>query len=371
MASGLLTPLAVAGLIVFRACKTRRFEKSGLITLGVSLAVTGFGASLFTPFAGDEPLKAHSVMQFIAALTRNLTWPFFHAPWMALFIALPLLVLAFLYFRPAFKEVRAAEFLLLLGLWSVMQSLALAYGRANFGEDVPASRYMDKLNVLVIASLFATLLLAQFWLNGPVSKKFTLLVPLAFAAVIFFGLVRISNIVVDDLLVPTRLMELVGEERVATYMSTGDEHDFFEKPTVSPDPKVVLGVLRDAPLQAIMPAANLAPTAVPVTGRLSGISNWLLRHAVLILCAGLGLGLVLLGVALIRSSQGLSWENLPAFLILLALLCSLGFVWTKSPLRRETVERQLQYQLVSYFKSVNNPKRAAIHEQKAELLNAP
>jgi hypothetical protein len=152
-------------------------------------------------------------------------------------------------------------------------------------------------------------------------------------------------------------------------MATGNERDFFEEPTVSPDPKVVLEVLRDAQLQTIMPAANLAPAAVPVTGRLSGISDWLLRHAVLIFYAGLGIGIALLGVALMRSPSGLAWENLPACLILLALLGALGFAWTKSPTRRETVERQLQYQLAGYFKSVNNSKRAAIHEQKAELLD--
>jgi len=72
--------------------------------------------------------------------------------------------------------------------------------------------------------------------------------------------------------------------------------------------------------------------------------------------------------ALIRSPLGLAWENLPAFITLLMLLAALGFVWTKSPVRRETIERQLQYQLVGYFNSVNNPKRAAIHELKAEAL---
>jgi hypothetical protein len=166
MASGLLTPMAIAGLVILRLIKLRRLEKQNLITLGACLAVIGLGAALITNFAGDELLRAHNFAQFFSALVRDLTWPFFNAPAMALFLALPLFLLAALYLRPDFQESRAAEFLLALGLWSVLQSAALAYGRGNFGEDVPASRYMDKLNVFVIAGLFATVLLGRFWLRG-------------------------------------------------------------------------------------------------------------------------------------------------------------------------------------------------------------
>ena len=368
MASGLLTPLTVIGLVFLRAIKERRFDKRNLITLGASVAVFGLGAALHRSFAGDEPLRAHTFGEFIAALARNLTWPFFDAPGMALFIALPLALLVALYFRPDFLESRAAEFLLVLGLWSVLQSLALAYGRGNFGEVVPASRYMDKLNVFVIASIFATLLLARFWLRGAFSKKFALLPPLIFAAVIFSGLGRISQIVVDHYLLPTRLMNLIAEERVSKFMASGDERDLLEEPTVRPDARVTLGVLRDTKLQAILPAACLPPADARVKGRFADAAGWLLRHATLILYCGVGLFAGLIICALIRSPLGLAWENLPAFVAVLTLLSALGLVWSKSPVRRETIERQLQYQLVGYFKSVNNSRRAAIHELKAEAL---
>ncbi len=368
MASGLLTPLTVSGLAIFRMLKLRRFDRGDLITLGAGLAVTALGACLLTPFPADEPLKAHHFMQFIAALTRNLTWPFFQAPVMALVIVLPLMLLAIVYLRRSFVETQAAEFLLVLGLWSVLQSMALAYGRGNFGEDVPASRYMDKLNVLVIASLFAMVLLARFWMNGARAEKFALVPTLIFAAVIFFGLGRISQLVVNNLLVQTRMMTLVSEERVQRFMANGNESEFFEKPTVRPDPKVIEGVLHDQKLKTIMPAANLAPTLTPVQGRFSDVSDGLLRHAVMFLCAGLGLALILIIQTLVRSPLGLAWENLPEFAILALLLASLGFVWSKGPIHRESVDRDLQYQLVNYFNSVNKPERAAIHQAKAKAL---
>jgi hypothetical protein len=368
MASGLLAPMAVGGLTILRACKQRRLEKGNLITLGACLAVVGLSLALNVTMEDDRPLRAQTLMQFASALARNLNWPFFDVPEMACLFPLPLAILVALYFRPAFPESRAAEFLVTFGLWGGLQSAGLAYGRANYGETIPASRYMDVLNIFVIASLFATVLLPRLWVRGQFPRWAVTLLPLVFAGFIFSGLGRISQIVVDDLLIPTRMMNLVAEERVETFMATGDERDLLEPPTVRPDPEVVLGVLRNAKLQTILPAVCRPPADAPVTGRFAAVSQWLLRNSTGILYCGLGLFVGLIGYALIRSPLGLAWENLPAFIALLAILAALGFAWSKAPVKRETIERDLDYKLAAYFKSVNNLKRAAIFEHKAELL---
>jgi hypothetical protein len=163
-------------------------------------------------------------------------------------------------------------------------------------------------------------------------------------------------------------MTLIAEERVETFMATGDEHELFEQPTVRPDPKVTLGVLRDPTLQAILPASCQPLSSDQDTGRLGSGARWLLRNATLILYAGLVLFIGLMCRSLMCESSGPAWKNFPAFVTGLALLAALGFVWSKEPVRRETIERKLQYQLVDYFKASHNPERAAIHEQKAEAL---
>jgi hypothetical protein len=368
MASGLLAPVTVGGLMVLRAIKHRRIERRNLITLGLCLAVVGLSMALGVSAEGDRPLRAHTSAEFTSALVRNLTWLFFDAPGMAGLIFLPLVLLLVLYFRRNFQETRAAEMLLGLGLWSVLQAAALAYGRGNYGDIFPISRYLDILNVFVIASLFASLRLAQFWLRGAFSTKFSLFLPLVFSAVIFFGLGRISQIVVTDLLLPTRSMNLVAEERVATFMATGDQRELLEQPTVRPDPEVVLEVLRTSQLQTILPAVCLPPADAHVTGRFTAVSQWLLRNSIGLLYCGLGLFAGLIGCALMRSPLGLAWENLPAGIAFLAILAALGFVWSKAPVKRETIERNLDYKLAADFKSTNNLKRAAIFEHKAELL---
>jgi hypothetical protein len=368
MASGLLAPVTVGGLMILRAIKLRRIERGNLITLGLCLAVVGLSLAQGVSAEGDRPLRAHTLAEFTSALVRNLTWPFFDAPGMAGFIFLPLILLLALYFGQNFQESRAAELLLGLGLWSVLQSAALAYGRGNYGDIFPVSRYLDILNVFVIASLFASVLLAQFWLRGAFSKKFALLPPLVFSAVIIFGLCRISQIVVDDLLISTRMMNLVAEERVETFMASGNERDLLEPPTIRPSPEVALKTLRNPKFQAILPAVCLPPADAHVTGRFAAVSQWLLRHSTGILYCGLGLFAGLIGCALIRSPLGLAWENLPAGVAFLAMLSALCFVWSKAPVKRETIERDLDYKLAAYFKSVDNLKRAAIFEHKAGLL---
>jgi hypothetical protein len=287
---------------------------------------------------------------------------------MGCFILLPLILLAALYFRQDFQASRAAELVLGLGLWSALQSVGLAYGRANFGGIFPVSRYLDVLNFFVIASLFASVLLAQSWLRGAVSRKFALLPPLVFSAVIVLGLGRISQIVVENLLRPTRMMNLVAEERVATFMATGDQRELLEQPTVRPDPEVVLEVLRTTQLQTILPAVCLPPADAHVTGRFTAVSQWLLRNSTGLLYCGLGLFTGLIGCALIRSPLGLAWENLPAGIAFLAILAALGFVWSKAPVKRATIERDLDYKLAADFKSMNNLKRAAIFEHRGDLL---
>ena len=212
MASGFLAAVAVGGLMVLRAIKNRRVEKENLLTFGLCLLVVALAAALNVSMPDDLPLRAHTPLQFIAAFARNLAWPFIANPkLMCLVMLLPLVLLVGFYFRKNFAESRAAEFLLVLGLWSALQSAAIAFGRANYGDGFPASRYMDVLNIFVIAGIFAVPLLLRSWTRGKLAGQLAPLLPLVFAGVIFFNLGKISQLVVEQLLTPTRLMNLVAE----------------------------------------------------------------------------------------------------------------------------------------------------------------
>jgi hypothetical protein len=365
IASGLLAPVAVGGLLVLRMLKARRFDKSSMTPLTVCFALFSIGFALNVTKPEDNSFQAHSFLEFTKALVRDLSWPFYDVPLMPIVIASPLIFLLVAYLRPNFPSPRAAEFILALALWSALQSVAIAYGRANYGGDVPASRYSDMFQMLVIAAVFATVLLAQYWERFPIRGS---LFAFAFIALMLYGMCRMSQIVVEDLLAPSRMWNLVAEERVEQFAITGKETDLLERPTVRPDPSLAASVLRDPALQNVLPATCLPPSPVPKAGRLALLSQWFQEYSPEILSTGLILFAGLCAWGLARGTPGFVSRNPAGVLALLVSLAALGFVWSKHTVTRRSVEYQLEQQIVSNFKMAGNVKRAAIHEQKAEAL---
>jgi len=363
-ASGLLAPLSAGAVIVLRAIKNHRLEKERLISLIVCALVIGLGLSLTVRQQANDPLQAHNFVQFSKALTRNLAWPFYNAPEMPCVIGLPLAWLLAVYFRPNFLQPRAAKFLLGMALWSALQSASIAYGRANYGDVVPQSRYSEFFNVFVIAAIFAAILIVQMQERHRFPGT---ILALVYIAIIIYGLCNMSQIVVQDLLAPTRMWNLVAEERVQRYLAGGNESDFLQHPTVRPDPQLALSVLRDKDLQRVLPAICLPPASA-VTGRLWPLSQSLQEHSLAILSGGLILFIGLCGFGLARGKLGLAAYDPAGILALLVGLAALGFVWSKHTVTRNSVEYQLQVQIAASFKSAGNLQRAAIHEQKAEAL---
>ena len=372
MASGVLAPVAVGGLIVLRALKNRRFETGEIITFVLCLIICAVGAKLNVTVKQDQAFQAHSFLEFTAALTRNLSWPFYNAPFIPCFIGLPLGLLLVFYIRPNFQQSRAAEFLLVLAFWSALQSVAMAYGRANYGGPAfPVSRYTDWFNIFVIAAVIAAVLLAQLWEQY---QRRNGLLALVYIAVIFFGVCRMSQIVVDGLLVQTRMINLTAEERVERFLANGSQSDFLERPTVRPDPQLALTVLRDPQLQTILPTCCLPPSPAPKPGRFAALTQWLLGHSIAILCVGLILSVALCGYGLVRGgASGIPSLSIPVMSLagifaFSAGLFTLSMVWSKHSLNRKSVEYNLQQQVAANFKATGNLKRAAIHEQKAAQL---
>lgn len=360
MSLGPVAPMAIGGLAILRAGQRRRFGREDLIALGVCLLLAGTGLAMSVRQGGYRPLQAHSVAEFTGALIRHLDWPFYKWPAMAGIIFLPLVVLLGCYLRSNFQASRAAELLLTLALWSVLQSAILAFGRANYGDLIPASRYTEVFAILLIASLFATVLLSLNW------KRPWL--PVIYAGVIFWGLLQMSNLIVDNLLIPTRLRNLIAEERIATWMATGKDADLLQPPTIGPDPQEALLVLRDPSLQPILPLACISPAYAPAPGLLTTVSRCLLRHGTDMVVAGLALFVGLCGFGLARGTLELNVRRPEGMLALFAGLAAFGWVCSKQSWQRQPVECGLQQQLADHFKANGSPARAAFHAHKAEEL---
>jgi tetratricopeptide (TPR) repeat protein len=264
MGSGLLASLTVTGLVVLRILKLRGVTRSHLITLGCSLVIFIFGLTLNVTVEQDKQFQAKSLLIFLNALMGNLAWPFSDHPVMLFFICLPLLITANKYFRSGFKDPRAAEFILALGLWGFLQSAALAYGRA--GEV--CSRYMDALGTIPIASVGSLFILGKDTELRRLSRRSVTMLMILWVGIVFLKLGKISRTTIGDYksvenyLQWSRMWGLVEEDNVRAFVATGDTNYLSNKPLLAIpywNSAWLIDLLRDPKLSAIMPPDCRAP----------------------------------------------------------------------------------------------------------------
>jgi len=268
MASGLLASLAVAGLIVLRICKEKSVTRNHFITLVCSVAVFAAGWRLRVAVADDQQFQAQSVLAFLRALAGNLAWPFRYEPVMCAIICLPLVILIVKYFRPDFKEPMAAEFVLGLGLWGLLQAAALAYGRAATGGS---SRYMDTLAILPIASLASLFVLADGTDFRRIPQRLALLLAIVWVGMCLWGLWRVSRTILGDYrtmanyLQWSKRLSLIEEGNVRAFAATDDGRYLTNQPAWHVpywDGEQLMELLRDPKLATILPPVCRAPLKV-------------------------------------------------------------------------------------------------------------
>ena len=292
MASGLLASLAVAGLVVLRMLKQRGVFRNQFVTLGCALAILIFGFALNVTVESDKQFQAKSLMYFLNALMVNLAWPFSNQPFMCYFVCLPLAVVVVKYFRPGFKNSRAAEFILVFGLWGFLQAAALAYGRSG---GVVSSRYMDILTIIPIASLGSLLLLAEELESLRLPARAVTIAAVLWAGILFFGLGQTSQATMTGYLPQTKKWESLEQKNVQAFLSTGDTNYLLHQPLLAIpywNPAGLIDLLRDPKLSVILPPACRAPAKpdgdeFQQMAPLSRGAALLLNHGVAILWSGL------------------------------------------------------------------------------------
>lgn len=158
MASGLLAAVAVAAIVFLEILKRRDNFRRYRPTLAACAALIIIGLLMKAPGTAQKVLHAHSVQAFLMSLGNNLSWPTGLLPWLAPLNLLPLLILAWVYFRSTEKNLNVERVVLGLGVWIVLQSIATAMMR-GFDGGPPAYRYMDTLCFLLAANFWSIVLL--------------------------------------------------------------------------------------------------------------------------------------------------------------------------------------------------------------------
>lgn len=155
-AGGLLTPLAVTGVILYRGYSLGNLPGKDRWAV-LHFASIAFLFYWLTPHvAGHDSLRADGVANLLVAFRYSVSWPvvFLGGAWFASF---PLLC----FFIYRLREDRAAKTVdhrallqIALGGWVLIQLFTLSYSRA---EGVLASRYMDIYAIGLVLNLLMAL----------------------------------------------------------------------------------------------------------------------------------------------------------------------------------------------------------------------
>jgi hypothetical protein len=264
VASGFLAAAAVLGLAVLDILKQRRNWRRHMPTLVVCALIMATGLLVKVHVPQHDALQAHSVHAFLIALGKNLAWPSVTRPWLAFLNVFPLLGLGWIYLRSKDKPDSASQMILGVGIWAVLQSLAIAYARGGFGNP-PDWRYMDASSFIMIANgLSILLLLARY-------RERLRFAPVWYAGFAAWLLAGLSGLwLVTDLaekfgLPPWKVRQSARLANARAFIATDDEQVFEHKePSSLPFPYVaeLVFLLRTPDIRTNLPACVREPLRV-------------------------------------------------------------------------------------------------------------
>ncbi len=362
MASGFLAAAAVIGLILMRAARQRTFSRNEICTVLLAVMVIATGLALKVDVAQHAQLKATSTGNFLLTLLDALAWPFLYYPIMAPLICLPVVLVAVKYFRGDFENPRAAEFILALAGWSLLQAVVLSYGRARI---LHSGRYADALSTLPLAGSAAWFVLAKAYNWSTRLKKAAPALVLVWCVVVVAGEVRLSCEVGKDYLDSVRGWGLAQVETVRAFLATKDPaamQNAYEGAVPHWSPVPVMEALSHPALVAILPDdAFPAGCNTKPAGRFSGAALSLADHALPVLSAGLLLSLLLTTRALRLPGMSLYNEGLAwSCILLIAGVAGVG-AFCMRDINRLNYAVALHERVAVYYAKAGRNADAAVH----------
>lgn len=257
MASGVLAPLAGAGLYLVQWLRGERRDRTSLVIAAVLLLATSLvvkdALALSPPVMAVQ--RPHSIGDVLYSLNMIFTWPLVPlVPVLCLLLNLPWLM----YMAELLRERRAvhdpAWVLVAGGLWVILQFAALAYAR---GVSPLLSRYKD---VIVMGPLLNLLCLAALptlagW-RGWLQRRLVLVWPV----LLVLGLALAAQGLGSGM-TSRHDTAVVQEKRLHAYLAEGkplqvDDLVYFSRPF--PSSSDLKGYLDDPTIHAMLPP-NILP----------------------------------------------------------------------------------------------------------------
>ena len=269
-AGGVITTMAIIGVVALKLANDRRDWREPLITLASGAAVLGLGIAAASPsLLPHAALRAHTTTEFSLALAHNLAWPWIDHPKLTILMWLPVGLLLLTAGQRRARTTELERLVVGLSIWVVLNAGAVAYGRGA-GAALPATRYMDFLSLGLIANAAALVAMIERAGTGTMARRLTGGAIAGWLVFAVAGVDRLTARTQVDLGV-FRQFFAAHATNVRRFIITGELAEFTSKRPLHeipyPDAQSLAVTLRDPYIRRILPSAvrepvHLEPRAV-------------------------------------------------------------------------------------------------------------
>ena len=265
MGSGFFAAAVSMALILIRAFRERRMTRSDGVSLVSCLLIVLAGILLIQVPEGHAVLRPKTFSDFLTALGKDLSWPWIDVPFVFPLFWSPFVILSYrIGISKKGNMSRYPFFIMGLGLWTLMQCVAVAYARGFEGSG-PASRYMDSLSMIPIVNI-----LAAHYLYRQSTAKFTKRKGfiIAFSCWYAFSIIGFLNLLINGSIEGfsnTGASLAKQSETVRHYLTSEDDDVILKARHMEipyPDEKKLSLWLRDQAIRDLLPASVRKPLAV-------------------------------------------------------------------------------------------------------------
>ena len=262
-AGGLLTPLAAAAVILMWLAREPRDWRPALASLSVLAVVSVIGVlTASAPIPNHAALKARSLWDFAGSLGHNLAWPWIEQRYAGIVMWFPFAAFVIARFRRPGGEA-VERFTIGLGVWALLQSAALAYGRGA-GAPLPANRYEDALSIGFVVNTIVLILWIQRTRVRTTGRRLAAVAVASWLIVSILGLDQRLRATISALSVNAQLWKLQATS-VRQFEITGDFAKFVARPALElpyAAPVYLARLLQHPYIHRILPGSVRTPVRV-------------------------------------------------------------------------------------------------------------
>ena len=264
-ASGVLVPVAIAGMVALKWAGDRREWREAVVNGGAAVLVVALGVAVASPpLAYHVYLKAKTATDFLGAFGRDLAWPWINRGPLSVVMWLPFGALLAAALLRRGKTTELERLVAGFGIFVVLSAGALAYGRGA-GAGPPATRYMDFLSLGLVTNSVALVAMLDRTRAGTMARHVALGALLGW---LLFAIIGVDWVTGQNMeaLNAWRQFFPAHASNVRRFIAAGDVTEFVSKHGPAelpyPDAKRLATLLQEPEVRRILPAAVRQPLHV-------------------------------------------------------------------------------------------------------------